>query len=184
MTRIACLGWGSLVWDPRDLPIQREWFRDGPFVQVEFTRKSEDGRITLVLEHSARDVRSLWALMDSPDLAYAREALRCREGISRKNEGQHIGNWSSGDPSPTSIPDLSSWAVANTIDHVVWTALSSKFDATLQTPTAEQVIGYLKGLVGTKRDHAEQYVRRAPRQIDTAYRRLIEAELNWIPLDP
>jgi len=183
VTKIACLGWGSLVWDPRDLPVQREWFRDGPFVQVEFARKSQDERITLVLEHSAKDVRSLWALMDTPDLAASREALRRREGISKKNEGQHIGNWSAGDPSPESIPDLASWALANALDHVVWTALPPKFHDAEQTPTAEQVVGYLKGLVGTKRDHSEQYVRRAPRQIDTAYRRLIEAELNWVPLD-
>ncbi|MGH8121436.1 MAG: hypothetical protein ACREPT_01545 [Rudaea sp.] len=134
------------------------------------------------MEQSAKAVRALWAVMDSSDLTAAREALRSREGISQGNEPQHIATWSAGDQSPTSIPELASWAVANTIDLVIWTALPSKFDGAVQTPTAEQVIGYLKGLVGTKRDHAEQYVRRAPRQIDTAYRRLIEAELNWIPI--
>ena len=38
--KIACLGWGSVIWDPRALPIQREWFKDGPFAPVEFTRQS------------------------------------------------------------------------------------------------------------------------------------------------
>ena len=106
MITIACLGWGSLVWDPRELPIQRTWFQDGPLIQVEFVRQSRDGRITLVIEKTVPPVRSLWAIMDTKELSIAREALCDREGIPRKNEKEHIGSWSVGQPLPPVTTDL------------------------------------------------------------------------------
>ena len=79
MTNIACLGWGSLIWDPRDLPIRRYWFDDGPLIRLEFARKSMGDRITLVISPEARPVRSLWTLMDSDSLEVAKDRLRQRE---------------------------------------------------------------------------------------------------------
>ncbi len=78
---IACLGWGSLIWDPRELPVLRTWFEDGPLLPIEFARESDDGRITLVLAEDQPLVRSRWALMNVADRAAAREAVRRREGI-------------------------------------------------------------------------------------------------------
>src|SRR6185312_1902295 len=112
MATIACLGWGSLVWDPRELPIQRHWFEDGPFLSVEFTRQSQDGRITLVIEPNAAPVRSLWAVVDTFNLRTAREALRSREATSNEN----IGDWSFGHPPPASIPKIGDWARAHEIE--------------------------------------------------------------------
>ena len=174
MPTIACLGWGSLVWDPRELPIQRKWFADGPFVKVEFLRQSKGNRITLVLDSNARPVRSLWAVMDAADLPGAKEALRSREGCNAVD----IGTWSRGSNEPPNIVELPQWANAHGFDAVVWTALSAKF-GNGGAPTADQVVGYLRALSGAARDAAEAYVRRAPKQIDTSYRRKIEAELGW-----
>lgn len=181
MATIACLGWGSLIWDPRTLPIhRRHWHDDGPFIPVEFARQSNDGRITLVVVPEARLKRSLWALMDTGDLNDAVDKLAEREGVTNK---QWIGRWNSGDPSPESIPTLADWAKVHGIGAAVWTALPAKFGGKVGTPSVDEVVGYLKALGGTARDNAAEYVRRAPRQIDTEYRREIEAALGWTPKD-
>jgi hypothetical protein len=179
MKRIACLGWGSLIWNPRELPIQRQWFADGPFLPVEFLRQSDDDRITLVLHQSATPVRSLWAVMDLPDIGEAKEALRRREGIG-KNHTEWIGAWCQGGKAPDLIDQLPAWAERNGLDGVIWTALPAKFqgkDDVVATP--EDVISHLERLLGAKRDNAECYIRNAPHQIDTPYRRRIEAVLGW-----
>jgi hypothetical protein len=41
--RIAILGWGSLIWDPRDLPISGPWQCGGSVIPIEFSRISENG---------------------------------------------------------------------------------------------------------------------------------------------
>lgn len=180
MPTIACLGWGSLVWDSRELPIQRNWFDDGPMIHVEFTRQSKDGRITLVLTPTERPVRSLWAVMDTADTTIAREALQRREGC---NNVSAIGSWQSGESCPELILGLHDWAQARGIDAVIWTALPPKFGVNGACPTDNEVIQYLSKLSGAARDTAERYIRYAPRQIDTAYRRCIEAALHWTPTD-
>ncbi|MGR6770954.1 hypothetical protein ACU36R_04810 [Pectobacterium brasiliense] len=183
MARIACLGWGSLIWEPKDLPVQGQWFNEGPLISVEFARQSNNGRITLVLVETECLVHSLWALMKTQDLPSAIEALVVREGISPKNADKHIGRWSTGQPSPKLIPTLSEWAQANNLDHVIWTGLPPKFNKMDIIPTAEQVVEYLKKLSGESRKVAEQYIRLAPQQIATRYRHCIESSLHWYPMD-
>lgn len=180
---IACLGWGSLAWDSGALPIYRHWFEDGPFVQVDFLRQSKDDRITLVLSDTAAPVRGLWALMTDDDLERAKESLAHREGIPSSNISKSIGSWSRGDTAPRAIANLSQWAAANAMEHVIWTALPPKFGGKERCPTADEVIKHLVGLTGPIRDVAERYVRRTPRQIDTLIRRGIEARLGWTPID-
>lgn len=182
MSLVACLGWGSLVWNPQSLPIQRYWFDDGPFLPIEFARQSRDGRITLVICNNAKPQRSLWAAMDCNTIREACEALREREGIKKENIERHIGCWPNESLATSEVlPGISNWAQQKAIEGVVWTALPPKFGDVERIPTEQEVIDHLRRLKGSKLDTAEEYIRRAPKQIDTPYRRKIESELGWKP---
>jgi hypothetical protein len=122
--------------------------------------------------------------MATADLDEAKEALRKREGIPEENRKQHVGAWSRGGEAPRMLIDLPLWAEPRGVNSVIWTALPRKFsnvNGSEDRPTVDQVVGYLKSLTGEKRERAEKYVRCAPLQIDTPYRRRIEAELGWTP---
>ena len=179
---IACLGWGSLVWDPRELPVQGKWFEDGPVLPIEFARQSRDGRLTLVLvpEYESR-VRSLWALFSVRTVAEAREALRQREGIPEKNRDNHIAAWSAGEQAPAAFPEIAIWATGQALDAVAWTALPPKFGNEEIRPDVEQAVAHLRQLPHERLRNAERYIRMTPRQVDTLYRRRFEVEFGWTP---
>ena len=181
--KIACLGWGSLVWDPQTLPVRTPWFQDGPLLPIEFARQSMDDRITLVivLEDTVAAVRSLWALMSIGDLAKAKKELADREGIKEPNIDKYIGWWPRGEDSDCQVSaNIGKWAASKDLDAVIWTALPPKFQNTNnRCPTPDEVLSHLDGLPYEKRRHAEEYIRKAPRQIDTEYRRRIEAKFGW-----
>ncbi|BCX06100.1 MAG: hypothetical protein KatS3mg053_4038 [Candidatus Roseilinea sp.] len=113
------------------------------------------------------------------ELQSAKEALYDREGITGNNWTSRIGSWQRGEAAPDPIPALPDWAQAQGLDAVVWTALGPRFNGQAILPTADQVVQYLRTLTGAVRDNAERYVRCAPRQIDTEYRRRIESDLGW-----
>lgn len=182
MPEIACFGWGSLVWDARELPIRNGWRNDGPPVPVEFLRQSKDGRITLVIDAGGPPVRVLWALMEARNIEDARRSLGAREGIPEKNWHKYVGAWQRQDRAlPEAIPMLDQWAQSRGVDGAVWTALPPRLDGRPNgyRASADEITAYLTGLQGGARDLAEQYVRNAPPQINTLYRRRIEATLHW-----
>lgn len=183
LTAVACLGWGSLIWDPRTLAMQGGWLTDGPLIHVEFGRQSRDGRITLVLCEEAAPVPALWAMMATADPVQAMASLRDREGIPPGDAARFVGVWSRGQPAPAGIPALDTWAEARGLAHVIWTNLPPRFHDRERQPGCDEVLAYLAGLDGAERMAAERYVRHAPRQIRTACRSLIEQMLGWTALD-
>lgn len=179
--KIACLGWGSLIWKPESLLIRREWFSDGPFLPIEFTRKSKDGRLTLVISKTAKPIRTLWALMATDDLEIAKKSLLNREGIPTTKLNTSIGTIKSDEETNDEIKlAIKDWAIKLNLDAVIWTNLSPKFlDIDGKEPTLEEATVYLKSLNINEKATAEEYIRKAPKQIDTEFRRQFELEFGW-----
>jgi len=178
--KIACLGWGSLIWRPKNLLIRREWFSDGPFLPIEFARQSQDGRLTLVITETAKPIRTLWALMATENLATAKNSLLVREIIPIKNLNGSIGSITSAEETEDNVKlIIKEWANRQGLDAVIWTNLTAKFGTDKREPNLMEAIDYLKSLDINKRSHAEEYIRRTPKQIDTDYRRNFEKEFGW-----
>lgn len=186
---IACLGWGSLIWDPRSLGISRTenredaWAEDGPELPVEYARESGRGRLTLVLLPSVAAVPTLWTKFTSQSLAVAQENLAAREEIEPHHREEWIAHWLRGEGSisPTQAI-VESWARDRDIDAIVWTDLPPKTAGQNGiAPSLQQALSFLKSRTGEEWKAAEEYVRKTPRQIRTNFRSVFEKELGWVP---
>jgi hypothetical protein len=81
--KIVALGWGSLVWDNRNLPVTGGWSADGLKVPLEFARESVDGRLTLVIIEAPTVAPVLWTFLDIETLDQAVTKLADREGVAK-----------------------------------------------------------------------------------------------------
>ena len=91
--------------------------------------------------------------------------------------------WSTGagkSPGPAAS-EVARWAEGRNIDGIVWTALGPKIRGVYQMPSVHEVIDHLRSLQGVECEAAKEYVRLAPKQIATQYRRQIEDSLGWTP---
>ncbi len=200
--RIACLAWGSLVWDPRTLPLAGPFRLDGPPLPVEFSRVSLDGRVTLVLDGSAPASPTYCGPLAVADLDEAVEALAERERIVPAERGrfvgalvrgggrQHASDWidaiegsaGRGETDSELVSAIASWLEPRPLDAVLWTALPSRGPAgEAMRPGLDRLLAHLETLEGEARMRAEEYVRRAPRLVRTPHRARFEAHLGWWP---
>ncbi len=88
--RIGVVGWGSLIWDPRDLEIEDKWHIDGPMLPVEFARVSSRDRLTLVIVNGVPLQPTLWTLSRKGIVEEAVRNLAKMEGTADSD----IGRWS------------------------------------------------------------------------------------------
>lgn len=181
--RIAVLGWGSLIWNPGQLEINGAFEGGGPPLQIEFSRVSGNGRLTLVIdERNGTVCPSSYAVSAFDELSIARENLRLREGMVHIN-GVGFIDLRSGDVSeralerhPQVIRGIAEWGQRNGFDAIVWTALASNFtEVTGNEFSTDAAIGYLSALPSDTFALAAEYIRMAPPQVYTPVRAAFSA---------
>ena len=184
--KIAILGWGSLIWDKRDLPIVDDWQEGGPVLRIEFSRISGDGRLTLVIdEQDGVEVTTLYGHAESGNLNDAIASLRKRENNPPKERIGFVNlvnnaerDWSR-EQHPGACDAIKGWAHAHNWEAIVWTGLISNFAEKFGEPfSAPAAFLYFNGLSGETKARAIEYIQNAPTEIDTPFRRLALAAAN------
>jgi hypothetical protein len=182
--KIAIIGWGSLVKEPRELPIEGGWQVDGPKLWIEFSRISKDGAragcLTAVIdERCETEVTTQYAVSQRTDLVAAIADLQARE----RTLAEYIASCEVGrgrvspyalSHHPKSCDRIRAWAKAKGFDAVVWTALARRFKDVLGIPfSPAAALNYLNTLPSPTKEAAMAYINNAPDQTMTPFRRLL-----------
>ncbi|WP_442797597.1 hypothetical protein [Pantoea vagans] len=176
--KIACLGWGSLIWKPGALPVASQWHHDGPAVPIEFVRIADGGELSTAICLNACPVPVFWAWLNTASLESACRALRSREAIP-DSRVDGVGMMT---VTESSAGPLATWAKAKGIEGLIWTDLPARMAGVEgQIPTLDDARHYLQNLTGETREHAFHYLQEVPAQIDTAYRRALADLIGWQP---
>jgi len=167
-----------------DLRTPGLWGCDGPPLPLEFARVSRDGSLTLVIvAELSQTVTSLWSMsaLDEPE---AIQNLARREGITKNLDSIHgvrVDGSRIGRAHGRVATLVNSWLRQRAgLTSAIWTGLGvapkrwhhAGFEDGFRVDNA---ITYLQSLGGETADRADEYIRRAPIQIDTEVRRRASA---------
>lgn len=178
--KIAIVGWGYLIWDPRGMDLEPEWHADGPLLPVEFARFSSGSVLTPVLVEGVPLQPTLWTRSRKASVLAAAADLAVREGVWSHD----IGHWTRIESMRASSgieSVIAQWAESKGLDGAVWRAVEPNLPDMTPGMTSEQLrLDHLRGLVAAGRAAAaKQYFERTPAQIATPFRRLVRRELGW-----
>jgi hypothetical protein len=180
---IAILAWGSLIWNPGSLHIEGGWRPGSPVLPIEFSRISNDGRLTLVIDDQCGvPVPTRFALSTLGDAQAAVCDLQLREGApTARGIGviDRLGTCSNGHAlksHPQAAQQIRQWAQQNDIDTVIWTAIGPRFIERTGTPfSVDAAIHYLTSLIDPTKAMALEYIRSAPADVLAPVRMKVEA---------
>jgi hypothetical protein len=183
VTKVAILGWGSLLWDKSQKEFDgrhEQWRFDGPVLKLEFSRKSASrlNALTLVIDpvHGQQcQVAYAMSKRISPEETIA--DLRARERTMEENIGCIFADGSRRQGRDgNSIDVISQWAKDKSIDVVLWTDLPGSFDGVAKHDFLNAAVNHVQRLPPEGKAMAAEYVWRAPDFIITALRSTLQAE--------
>ena len=184
--KIAVLGWGSLIWNKGKLRLTTNWTYGGPVLPIEFSRISDDGRLTLVIdERHGVDVPTRHAFSSLSDLDEAITDLQEREGTPFRNRSGFIDAARNHTcdraraKHPVACQRIRAWAEDHEFGAVIWTAIGPRFREKVGVPfSVDAAVRYLAGLQEPTRTSALDYMRRAPADVVTPVRKKVAAVLD------
>ena len=178
--KIAIIGWGSLVWNPSDLPCREKadaWQKDGPPLKIEFSRVSKDSRLTLVIDPlHGLEVPTLYATSTRTRLEDAVADLRQREETVWRHIAYASANANSAhDRAIREV--VFRWLKSTDYEAAVWTAIPSNYQEQLGVEfSVEHATTYLTNLPKIVKARAFDYILKAPKQIETELRKYLRRE--------
>jgi len=184
LTKIALLGWGSLLWDKSDREFDKHhsgWMFDGPVLKLEFSRKSTKrlNALTLVIDRiHGEECKVAYALSKRGTFERALTDLKEREGTNRKNIGYAFtdGSGSRQGRDADSVDAILRWAHGAALDVVLWTDLPGDFDSVPKNDFLTAAVNHVQQLRADAKALAAEYVWRAPAFIVTPLRTALQAE--------
>ena len=187
MSKIAVIGFGSLLWDLDDLApkVSGEWkMYEGPILPLEFSLVSRKRHYALALVIDYGDgapcptcvIDSVRSKIGAAivDLANRERMDPTNIGFVDRNTGESHSH------REETRNTLWNWIEDSNYDGAVWTDGERNFEALTGRAFSLQTAQYhLRSLQGMSLEEARRYIRNAPARVETPLRRALENSPWW-----
>lgn len=187
MSKIAVIGFGSLLWDLDDLApkVSGEWkMYEGPILPLEFSLVSRKRHYALALVIDYGDgapcptcvIDSVRSKIGAAivDLANRERMEPTNIGFVDRNTGESHSH------REETRNTLWNWIEDSNYDGAVWTDGERNFEAlTGRAFSLQTAQDHLRSLQGMSLEEARRYIRNAPARVETPLRRALENSPWW-----
>jgi len=187
MSKIAVIGFGSLLWDLDDLApkVSGEWkMYEGPILPLEFSLVSRKRHYALALVIDYGDgapcptcvIESVRSEIGAAivDLANRERMEPTNIGFVDRNTGESHSH------REETRNTLWNWIENSNYDGAVWTDGERNFEAlTGRAFSLQTAQDHLRSLQGISLEEARRYIRNAPARVETPLRRALEGAPWW-----